>query len=166
MSERPTPTLVEDRTTNYAGAMYGAIVAMSVIVTTSYDTDLDSGRIAFWTVLTTSVFWLAHVYMRVVAAGFARPRKSFGVARRAMKFEWPMVQAALIPAAVLMLGSLNVVSYDNSIDLALWAGVAVLFGSGILVGKRDGLDTRKCIIVGVINAMIGLLIVAMKIFIH
>lgn len=91
MSERPTPTLVEDRTTNYAGAMYGAIVAMSVIVTTSYDTNLDSGRIAFWTVITTSVFWLAHVYMRVVAAGFARPRKSFGVARRAMKFEWPMV---------------------------------------------------------------------------
>ena len=38
--------------------------------------------------------------------------------------------------------------------------------SGILVGKRDGLDTRKCIFVGVINAMIGLLIVAMKIFIH
>lgn len=65
-----------------------------------------------------------------------------------------------------MLGAIDVVSYDNSIDLALWAGVIVLFGTGILVGKRDGLDNRKCLIVGTINAMIGLLIVAMKIFIH
>lgn len=157
---------IENLTTNYAGAIYGAIVSMSVIVTTSYDAELGAGRVAFWSVLTTAVFWLAHVYMRVVDAGFARPRKSFGVARRAMRFEWPMVQAALIPAAVLMLGALDVISDDTAINLSLWAGVGVLFGAGVLVGKRDGMETRKCILIGVINSMIGLLIVFMKIFIH
>jgi hypothetical protein len=157
---------LENVTTNYAGAIYGAIVAMSVIVTTSYDTNLGSGRVAFWSVITTGVFWLAHVYMRVVDAGFARPRKSFGVARRAMKFEWPMVQAALFPAAVLVLGAMDVFNDDLAIDLSLWTGVAVLFGAGVLVGKRDDMATSKCILIGVINAMIGLLIVGMKIFIH
>lgn len=156
----------EDRTVNYSGAIYGVIVSMSVIVTSSYDADLGAGRVAFWSVITTAVFFLAHVYMRVVAAGFARPRKSFGVARRALSYEWPMVQAALVPAAVLMLGGLDLVPDDLAIELSLWVGVGVLFLTGLFVGQRDGLSTRKCLIVALINSMIGLLIVFMKIFIH
>jgi len=137
---------------------------MTVIVTI-HDSNLGTGHVAFWAVLTTAVFWLVDVYMRVVDVGFARPRITFGVAKRAMRSEWPMLQAALIPAAVLVLGALNVIDDDVAINLSLYTGVVVLFGAGFLVGKRDGMEPKKSILIGVINAFIGLAIIGMKILI-
>lgn len=152
--------------TNYAGAIYGTILSMAVISTASKDPNIGPVMIAAWAASTAVVFWLAHVYSQIVAAGFARPREAGTLARRALREEWPLVQGSLIPAAAMLLAPLGLVSEDKATYVAVWVGVAVLFLAGLAIGTREDLSWSRRITIGVINALIGSLIVALKIFIH
>jgi hypothetical protein len=152
--------------TNYAGAIYGTILSMAVISTASSDPSLGAVAIAAWAVATAFVFFLAHVYASIVARGFARPANALNLLREESRYEWPMVQGAVLPAAVMMLAPLGLVADDRASYLAVWTGVVMLFGAGLVVGKEGGLGWGRSLLIGSINAIIGLMIVALKIFVH
>ncbi|MGA7397154.1 MAG: hypothetical protein WBW62_06865 [Solirubrobacterales bacterium] len=152
--------------TNYAGAIYGTILSMSVVTTVSKDPELGAVAIAGWTAATAFVFFLAHAYADIVAAGFARPREAKTVAREAMRKEWPLVQGSLIPAAAMLLAPIGLVSEDTATYVAVLTGVVVLFVAGISIGTRQKLRWSRRLMIGAINAAIGFLIVALKIFVH
>jgi hypothetical protein len=151
---------------NYAGAIYGTILSMAVISTASKDPALGPLEIAGWAAATALVFWIAHVYATFVTAGFARPSEAKEVLKQAMKREWPLVQGSLIPAAAMLLAPLGLVSTESATYVAVWVGVLVLFVSGLAIGSREDLTWRRRLTIGVINALIGMLIVSLKIFVH
>jgi hypothetical protein len=151
---------------NYASAIYGTILSMAVISTTSKDPGISAWAVAAWAVATALVFFIAHVYSTVVAAGFARPAKAMSLVKRESRQEWPLVQGALGPAAVLLLAPLGVIPEDDASYYAVWAGVAMLFGTGLVIGKKEKLGWGRSVIIASINAAIGLLIVGLKIFVH
>ncbi|MGK2955710.1 MAG: hypothetical protein ACSLFI_08595 [Solirubrobacterales bacterium] len=152
--------------TNYAGAIYGTILSMAVISTASKDESLGPMAIAGWAAATALVFWIAHVYATFVAAGFARPSDAKEILLLAMKREWPLVQGSLIPAAAMLLAPLGLVSTESATYVAVWVGVGVLFIAGVAMGTREDLTWGRRLTIGVINALIGLLIVSLKIFVH
>lgn len=152
--------------TNYAGAIYGTILSMAVISTASKDPTLGPMEIAGWAAATALVFWIAHVYATFVAAGFARPSESTQLLKQAMTREWPLVQGSLIPAAAMLLTPLGLVSTENATYVAVWVGVVLLFGDGLAMGTREDLRWGRRLTIGAINALIGSLIVALKIFVH
>jgi hypothetical protein len=109
---RPDPTL--PLRTNYASAIYGLIVSMAVIATASQDDGLNSGEIGFWAVATSFVFFLAHVYSHIVAAGITRPRDAKVEVKAVARREWPMVQGAMIPAVVMFMGAVGIFGEDQA----------------------------------------------------
>ena len=152
--------------TNYAGAIYGTILSMAVISASSKDPELGAVAVAGWAVVTALVFFLAHVYSSIVAAGFARPTKATGLVRSASRKEWPMVQGALVPAAAMLLAPLGLVSEENASDIAVSTGVLVLVGAGLVIGRTEQLGLGRSMIIGSVNGAIGLLIVALKVSVH
>jgi len=152
--------------TNYAGAIYGTMLSMAVISTLSKDDSIGPVMIAVWAVATAFVFFLAHVYADIVAAGIARPSQAKSLARSVSARQWPMVQGALIPAAAMLLAPLGLVADDNASYVAVYVGVVVLFFAGLLVGSREDLGWVRMLTIGTINAFIGVLIVLLKIFVH
>jgi hypothetical protein len=152
--------------TNYAGAIYGTILSMTVISTSSKDPSLGPVEIASWALATAFVFFLAHVYSSIVARGFARPAKVMDLVKEEARFEWPMVQGALVPAAVMLLAPLGVIADDRASYVAVWTGVAMLFGAGLVIGKKESYGWGRSLVIASINAAIGLLIVSLKIFVH
>ncbi len=152
--------------TNYAGAIYGTIVSMAVIAASSKDPELGPVAVAGWAIATALVFFIAHVYSSIVAAGFARPVRARGLIRIEAKKEWPMVQGAMIPAAVMLLAPLGILAEDRASYVAVWTGVVVLAGAGLVVGRKEDLGWGRSAIIGSINGAIGLLIVALKVFVH
>lgn len=152
--------------TNYAGAIYGTIVSMAVISTASKDPTLGGIEIAGWAAATAVVFWIAHVYATIVAAGFARPAEAGHLLREAMVKEWPLVQGSLIPAAAMLLAPLGLVSTESATYVAVGVGVMILFIAGLAMGTREDLNWGHRLIIGAINASIGVLIVLLKIFVH
>ena len=152
--------------TNYAGAIYGTILSMAVIAASSKDPALSPVAIAAWAVVTALVFFIAHVYSTIVAAGFARPVRAIGLIRIEARSQWPMVQGALIPAAVMLLAPLGIVSEDNASYVAVWTGVLMLIGAGLVIGRKEELGWGRSLIIGSVNGAIGLVIVGLKVFVH
>ena len=152
--------------TNYAGAIYGTILSMAVISASSKDPELGPVEVALWAVATALVFFLAHVYSSIVAAGFARPLPAMSLIRSESRKEWPMVQGALMPAAAMMLAPLGFVSEEDASYIAVWTGVLMLVGAGLVIGRKEQLGIGRSAIIGSVNGAIGLLIVALKVFVH
>lgn len=151
---------------NYAGAIYGTIVSMAVIATSSKDPSLGPVVIAAWAAGTAVVFWLAHVYADIVAQGYARPREARSKAKAALRREWPLVQGAMVPSIAIMLTVLTPMDTDSSTWVGVGAGVVVLFAAGVLIGRRDQMSWGRRLIVGCINASFGLIIVGLKVWVH
>jgi hypothetical protein len=152
--------------TNYAGAIYGTILSMAVISASSKDPELGPVALAGWAVATALVFYLAHVYSSIVAQGFARPIRARSLIAKEARSEWPMVQGALVPAAVMMLAPLGLIPDDSASYVAVWTGVAMLFAAGLVIGRKQDLPWARSTMIASVNAGIGLLIVALKIFVH
>jgi hypothetical protein len=122
--------------------------------------------IAFWAAVTALIFWLAHVYADIVAEGYARFRDAGALARAALRREWPLVQGALVPSAAMLLTVVTPMDTDSASWVAMGAGVVVLFATGLLIGTRDQMSWGRRIIIGSINACFGLIIVALKVWVH
>ncbi len=158
MAERSQP--------NIAGAIYGTILSTAVIATLSEDASLGPIQVAAWTAATAVVFWLAHAYSRIVAAGISRPRGAKHFALNALREEWPMVQGAFLPILPLFLAPLGLVSEETAENIAIADGIAVLFVVGLIVGRKERMGLGSSLIVATINALFGLVIVGLKIFVH
>lgn len=151
---------------NLSGAIYGTIVSMTVIATASKDADLGPVGIGIWAAITGVVFWIVHVYADIVGAGYATPREALSHAKRAFRTQWPIVQGALIPAVAMLAGPLHIVDKDNASYFAVAIGILTLFATGLLIGARDRRNWARRILIGTINALFGLVILALKIFVH
>lgn len=152
--------------TNYAGAIYGTILSMAVIAGISVDAEIRPGIIAIWAAVTALVFWAAHVYSHYVTSDRVYTAGSMRYLRDAMRYDWPMVQGALVPALVLLLAPLAGFSDNDATYVAIVVGVLMLFAAGLLVGRRQRLGVGRALLTGSINAAIGFAIVALKVFVH
>jgi hypothetical protein len=167
MNDTPAHPLASEHA-NPARAIYGTILVMAVITALSHDDSVTSAQLIAGVLATTFVFWVAHVYSEVlgnrVEGGSGVP--SVANIATAARGEWPLVEASLLPVLSLLLGVVGLVKTDAAVAIAIGVGVVELFGYGILAGRRLGLSRSGTAVVGVINGVLGLLIVLLKVLVH
>ncbi|HMT04978.1 MAG TPA: hypothetical protein PKD76_05485 [Solirubrobacterales bacterium] len=151
---------------NLSGAIYGTIVSMTVVATASKDVGLSPVEIAAWAASTGFVFWLVHVYADVVGAGYTTLRDARKHGLHALRDEWPIVKGAMIPALAMLAAPLGLVDKESASFFAVCAGILALFATGLLIGAREGQNWGRRIMIGSVNAFFGLVILALKIFVH
>lgn len=149
-----------------AGAIYGTILATTVVVTISnHPENLDT---ALALVAGTSVvFWLAHVYSRGLAVRVLvrRPLHRWELYALA-RSEWPMLQSSWPVLLVLLLGRLDVIDPYLSIELAAWVGIAALFTYGYVIGRQEGLSWPRVLLNALVSGSFGLCVLALKVVVH
>jgi presenilin-like A22 family membrane protease len=156
-------TAPEREPADYAGAIYGSLLAASVVAGTSPGKDPPTPRELIALLLSTGVvFWLAHVYAEVVghrAPGSALTAKDI---RLAAAQEWPIVQAAVPPAVAVGVGAL----FGLSDSLAAWFALLVaLVGQmawALYVAAKARATRMGMLVAGAVNLALGLLIVLLK----
>jgi hypothetical protein len=148
-----------------ARAIYGTILVTAVVAALSEDEDADPLEIALAVLVTTLVFWLAHVYASMLANAVGG-RVTFADARELALEEWPLVQSAALPIAALLLAPVGVVSDYTAESLAIGVGLATLFLWGLLFGHRQGLAPFGLLLVATVNLAFGAAIVALKTAFH
>jgi hypothetical protein len=153
--------------TNLAGAIYGTVLATSLVAAFSEAFEYSAFEIAVSVFVTGVVFWLAHVHSRLFAERYTvrRPLTRDEI-KRAFQAEWPMVQAVVPPTLVLLLGALGVFSRETSIDLALGVGIGALVAWGLEMGRRERMGPLHVIGVTLTNVFFGVAIVVLKAVIH
>jgi hypothetical protein len=148
-----------------AGAIYGLILATSVIaVSGRYDPD-DAGVTAVTVVVTATVFWLAHVYAGVLAVGH-RGRPTWAEVRGILNEEWPLVQAGILPTAILLAGPLGVLPDHRAHDAAVAACLVELGATGFLVARASGARGFAAAVSGAIALSFGVVVIVLKIAVH
>jgi len=139
------------------GFIYGTIVVLSVLVAGSRAYPDDAGRIAVLVVVTSTVFWLAHVYAHGVADSIGREEHiSLPDLRRMARREGAIVEATLPPVVALLLGAVGVLSTDAAVWLAFVLGLAVLAIEGVVVARVERFGALGTMVMVAANPTLGL----------
>jgi hypothetical protein len=152
----------ERRPSDYTGAIYGSLLAASVVAGTSPGQTPPRPLELIVVLLATGiVFWLAHVYAQL-GGDRTGPVLSRNEVRVAAAHEWPIVQAAVPPALAAGIGALLGLSNSGAAWLALLVAVAGQLGWALYAAARAGATRRVMIAAGAVNLFLGVLIVLLK----
>jgi hypothetical protein len=152
---------------NLARAIYGYILATSLVAAFSEDDDYSTTEVAVSVFVTGLVFWLAHVYASLLGeryvAGRRLTRSEIGAEFYA---EWPLVQAFIPSIAVLLLGTIGLLSDDTAVWLAIAVGLAALLLWSLEIGRRERLSPLEFAGMVLVNALFGAAVVVLKVVVH
>jgi hypothetical protein len=150
-----------------ARAIYGQILALSVLAAVSEDTSYGTADMFVAVVVTMLIFLSAHVYSEILARRIDSDRAlTLDEVRAALRSELPLVVAAVPIAVVLLLGAAGTLSHDAAANLALVVGVAGLAGWGLEISVRSRFGWWRTLLTVGINVALGLLIVGLKGLLH
>lgn len=160
MSEE-APTAAAHRTSrrDYTAAIYGSVLAASVVV--SSGDSRDPVMLALLLLGTGLVFWLAHVYAQTAASVYGGWRP--GAIARGMRHEWPILFAAVPPAiAAIVVGAMPRISIADGVWVALIVAIVEQQSWGLAAARRARLTGWLLARTVALNLFIGFLIVALK----
>jgi hypothetical protein len=147
------------------GAVYGSLLAASVIVGQApLKETVPPVELAIILLATGAVFWLVHVYSRtlghyVVDGRFHRHRLA-----HVMREESPIILAAIPPAAAALLAG----AIGDASSAAWWAFIVAIAGQvvwAVVAAREAGQPPIGVFFAVVINLALGLVMVALKVFI-
>jgi hypothetical protein len=150
-----------------AEAIYGLILATSVIaVSESYDSS-DAGLIALSVLVTGIVFWLAHVYARLLARSIS-DRRALGRTeiREILRHDWPLVEVTVPLVVILALGGAGVVADRTAIVTAVVAAIVELAAAGAYAARTSGAGVRGMTVSAVIAVTFGCAVILLKALVH
>ncbi|MGW1680579.1 hypothetical protein [Saccharopolyspora sp. NPDC002376] len=148
--------------TDYTGAIYGSLLAASVVAGASLHSEYPRLQLVLLLLCTGVVFWAAHAYANFVGDRLRHEpvtrREIWGVCAR----EWPIVQAAVLPAAAVAISPLLDLGPRGAAWLALGLAVTQQVGWASAAVLRAGASRWELVSVGTVNLVLGLIIVAAK----
>ncbi|TMR89478.1 hypothetical protein [Nonomuraea basaltis] len=145
----------------FAGAVYGSLLAASVVAGSAVDgTPISAGDLVVVLLCTGVVFWIAHVYALVVSRG--THTLTWQGLRVAGRQDWPVAQASFPPAIAAAFAS----ALGMSDVIATWAALIVAVATQVTWALAAAVMARSSVQVvvvsGVVNLALGLAIVALK----
>jgi hypothetical protein len=144
------------------GGVYGAVLASSMIAALSqygHTSPARRGYDAVWVLVTALASALAHGYAHYIAE--RGPHGRWDVLR-AMVEEWPLV-AAVLPTVVVLAGafwgwwSASGVEYP-----AFVMNIVLLFGLGVITARWSGRGWVGAGLIGVVDALLGVVVVVVN----
>ncbi|MET8135146.1 hypothetical protein ABZV24_24885 [Streptomyces sp. NPDC005251] len=149
--------------TDYAGAIYGSILAASVVATAGTGGEYPRLQAVVLLMITGLVFWATHVYAQLAGERIVGQVWSWQEIRRIGTHEWSIVEAATLPAAAVALSAV----FDMSVNTGLWIALGIAVAQQVMwacLGAARAGATRGLVIAeGFVNLALGLIIVAAKV---
>ena len=149
-----------------AGYTYGSILVLSVLVAGARAFRGEAGHIAVLVGATSVVFWLAHVYADGLGHSVAHDRRlTVAEVRHIARREASIVEAAVLPVAVLLLGAFDVLSTKTAVWAAFGCGIGILVAQGLRYARVERLGLFATFVVVAVNVLLGVLLIGLKLFV-
>ncbi|MFH9349827.1 hypothetical protein [Kitasatospora sp. NPDC017646] len=148
--------------TDCAGAVYGSLLAASVIASASSVGKFPRVEVTVLLLVTGLVFWAAHVYSILAGERTAGRPADRAEVRRVGRKEWGIVEAAVLPAAAVAVSPLLGLGLTATAWLALATAVAQQVAWAYLGALRALASRRQAAAEAVVHLLLGLVIVALK----
>ncbi len=146
------------RPTDFTSAVYGSVVAGTVIVSAGPVPPL---ALSLLLVVSGIVFWLAHVYALTVAN--VHGGWEFRAIRKGLRKEWPVAFAAIPPAVAALTAALfRNLSPTDGAWIALVVAIIEQQVWGYAATRRSGMSGLAMVRAITLNVVIGVVVVALK----
>ena len=145
-----------------ASAIYGTILVTAIIVALSEDKAAGAAELAEATAASALVFWLDHAYAEVLgerASAGRRPRRNLTTV---LVDEWPIAESAILPVAALLAATAGLISTNAAVRTALGIALVELIVWGYVAGWRSDGSVGRALLVGLFNALLGGVLIALK----
>jgi hypothetical protein len=148
-------------------AIYGLILATSVMAVSAEYASSNAGLVAVTVLVTGVVFWLAHVYARVLAGSITNHRApNRSDVRNAVRHDWPLVEVTVPLVLILALGALGVLADRTAILAATLAVLAELAAAGAYSARASGAGLAGTVVSALIAVSLGGAVVLLKTVVH
>jgi hypothetical protein len=149
------------------GFIYGTILVLATLIGGAQAFKDGAGHIAVLVSVTTVVFWLAHVYSHALADSIRREQRLTAselleIGRR----ESSIIEAAVLPVLLLVLGKLGIFSVRLSVWLAFLAGLGVLVAEGFAFARTEKLGVLATTVIVAANLALGLALAGLKLWVN
>ena len=148
---------------DYTGGVFGSMLAASGVIGAGSLGSFPRAELVLLLLLTGVVFWVAHVHSQLFGARLAREAPDRRVVLRVCRDEWPIVKAAVPPAAAVAVSPLLGLDVRGALWLALCVAVAGQVGWSVAAARRAGASPRLMAATASVNLVLGLLIISFKI---
>ncbi|GGY21854.1 hypothetical protein GCM10010299_29940 [Streptomyces tanashiensis] len=148
--------------TDHAGAVYGSLLAASVIATAGTVGEFPRVQLIVLLLVTGTVFWAAHVYANLAGERLVGRPVGWADVRRAGRHELSIIEAAALPAAALAVSPLLGLDPSGAEWLALSVAGAQQFSWAMFGALNAGAPRTQALIEGLVNLLFVVLIVAAK----
>ncbi|MFD6171797.1 hypothetical protein [Streptomyces coeruleorubidus] len=148
---------------DYTGGVYGSMLAASVVVGAGSLGSFPRVELVLLLLLTGVVFWIGHVHAQLFGARLAQQAPDRRVVWNVCREEWPIVKAAVPPAAAVAVSPLLGLDVRGALWLALSVAVAGQVGWSVAAARRAGASRRLMAVTASVNLLLGLLIISVKI---
>lgn len=148
---------------DYTGGVYGSMLAASVVIGAGSLGSFPRVELVLLLLLTGVVFWIAHVHAQLFGARLAQQTPDRRVVLQVCRDEWPIVKAALPPAAAVAVSPLLGLDVRGALWLALSVAVTGQVGWSVAAARRAGASRRLVAATASVNLLLGLLIILFKI---
>lgn len=150
-----------------AEGIYGLVLATSVIAVSQEYESGRAGAVAVTVLVTAIVFWLAHVYARILARAAAHDRwPTRGEMRELMRHDWPLVEVAVPLVLVLALGAVGVIADRTAVTLAVGLALAELALVGAYAAATSGARPPGVVLSSAVAVALGSIVVLLKALAH
>jgi hypothetical protein len=148
-------------------SIYGTILVSALIaLAEENENDFDT----MWVVVVTSfVFWIAHVFAATVANHGKRNGEEIAIGDAfslAVRHSAGLLTSAMIPILFLALGAIDVIPTEVAYYMALTVGVVILFLLGLMALAERGAAWPVRIAGGLATALLGAIVIALKAYFH
>ncbi|MFE7764439.1 hypothetical protein [Streptomyces sp. NPDC057438] len=149
---------------DYTGGVYGSMLASSVLIGVGALGSYPRLEIVLLLVLTGLVFWIAHVHAQLFGARLAQHGLNRRVVLEVCREEWPIVKAAVPPAAAVALSPVLGLDLPGALWLAIAVAVAGQVGWSAAAARRADASWGLVAVTASVNLLLGLLIIAFKLY--
>ena len=150
---------------DYGAAVYGSVL-VTALVGAAFESNAGERTMTLTVLATIVVFWLAHVWSEVMGDRLTGRTPGWRRVRAVAVSEWPVVEAGLVPDALLALAWIGVYSRDAGAKAAMTAALLQLAGWGFLAGWRTQRRLLSAVVTGAVDCAFGLTLVGLEIAIH
>src|SRR5262245_28961425 len=145
------------------GVITGTVVCAAVIATaggTHTTRELSAALI-----VTSFVYWLAHVYAHAIAGAVTDRHHPFLALRHAVERTRAILGAGLLLVAILLFADLIGFEDRGAAWVAMDAAIGLLGIYGFLAGRRAGISVTRSLICAVAGAALGVLVALLKAYV-
>lgn len=162
LADHPPPDEeLEAHIERLSGGIYGTILVAGVLAASS-EKSPELTATAVYVLSTVVVFWLAHAWADSLARRVIQTRSGLRGFRITLANQWPLVQSAFPPIAVMLVASALGASAEAAVSWAAWSCVVLLAGWGVIVARREKSSNLGIVGTSAACAALGLVMIGLK----